>query len=904
MRKKNNKCTYIRSFCNYTINILFTAVLIFVGICIYKLIYNTLISIPNLSNIYGNLISSLVTIIIALVSYMTKIKIYLSVLLHKIKQKVYQFICWKHNHFFKSSVTNYNENHLLTSKEQEMFVTSAIHILKNNTKNTILISGSAGRGKTTSVMLLLNVIAHDSELFQIFSELQNRIVYFDSINDKDVLIECIRRVENQKNRLIIIDNIQKHTISSINEIMYRISTMTSYNQNINKNILVVLLYQETSKNNAFYEYIVNNYFKTEENIFKINCNVNFETKSLSKSKVSQNKDFITNVQKIKEPIFKQHINYIIQNHKDDSILTLLNNLIFKPSSEISTKNERVFFVLISAIFIGSYNGYITKKELHSLWTRNYSFASLLQADSFIQYYVRNRVLISFPFVRSSYIFNEQLARHYRKALIDNKFFREKSYMIAESIFTQCEENMPQKWLLFLLCSPTFCVNYSQCERMRYFENVLSSYHLQYIIDLVENELSILPEKKDIFRQELGIIYVYNGEWVKAKHILYPYIKNNDINKDIWHIQLKIIETEHGCSDESHLEMLSYMEGECTEPNILFQIKYWREHIRMEHGRFSLKTWKELVWKMKNDDDLEKLRTDDHFFKRLISDYERVYFLKGKINYNNYQNILSEYMQLSNINSYSSEPLEYILSQAYYVQYDVLYQLGIWGYANCGNINPDIISNPSFIDDGDIISNLLQITLDKYEFCIRKYQSEGKKKYRTLEIRKAELTMCTDLNCFVEVLNQIDKFEQYAKQNNITVFEGYCNTQRGKAFALYAEYMFRMNEFYRFEEYLKKAENCLMVAQEIYEKYDNPYGAFRAELLIILINMIQDRDNKNRKHTNIFQNKYHCLLIQLSQKYNNNKQYAREHDIIEYLLKNIVKIELPLKILKFYPIILQ
>lgn len=73
--------------------------------------------------------------------------------------------------------------------------------------------------------------------------------------------------------------------------------------------------------------------------------------------------------------------------------------------------------------------------------------------------------------------------------------------------------------------------------------------------------------------------------------------------------------------------------------------------------------------------------------------------------------------------------------------------------------------------------LLKEAMDKYDFCIRKYQSEGKKKYRTLEVRRAELSLCTDSNHYIEILNQYEKFEHYAAINDITVFEGYCNTQK-------------------------------------------------------------------------------------------------------------------------------
>ena len=49
---------------------------------------------------------------------------------------------------------------------------------------------------------------------------------------------------------------------------------------------------------------------------------------------------------------------------------------------------------------------------------------------------------------------------------------------------------------------------------------------------METEISILPDKEEIFRPELGIIYIYNGEWEKAKQILNPYLQSNDENKDI------------------------------------------------------------------------------------------------------------------------------------------------------------------------------------------------------------------------------------------------------------------------------------------------------------------------------------------------------------------------------------
>lgn len=905
MKFPKNRNTYIRSFCNILIDIVFIVVLIILGFGIYKIVYYLLKKIPNLSTVYGNLISVSVTILITVISSTSKVKNYLLETSHKIKQIIYQLISWKPNPFSELLISDYNENHLSSSDEQDKFISSAVRILKNNTKNMILISGCSGRGKTTSVMLLLNAIAHDKELYQLFFELQNRIVYFDSVNNKDALIDYLAHPEKQKCNLIIIDNIQKYTVFSVSEVMSKIDNLSAHSQNVSKNLLIILLYQETERNNALYEYIIK-FFEKGGSIFKLNRYINLDTKKTQKHYSLQSEKFKEYIRGIDEPFFQQHMKNILFNHNDDSIISFFNDYVFAQPTNISNKKKKAFFVLIVLIFIGLYNGYVTHKELRYLWIKNYSFFSLIQEKMLIRYFVRNRVLTPFPFICHSYIFNEQLAREYRKILIQNRFYQEKSNEVAEKMFSHSEDCNPQKWLFFLLCSSEFCRNFPQEIRIRYFENTLSAYHLQYILDIIEAEISALPEKKNILRQELGIIYIYNGEWAQAKQILYPYIHAHDINKDIWHIQLKIIEAEHGCSDDKHLEMLSCMETECSDPTVLFQIRYWREHINMEHGNFSLNEWEKLVNEITSSDDLKLLRTDEHFSVRVISDYERTYFLKGDIDYFKYKKIVAEYLHLNYKNTHNEEPVECTLSRAYYIQYDVLYQLGIWGYGSCGQIAPNLIRSPDLMDNSNVMDDLLQEALNKYDFCIYKYRSEGKKKYRTLEVRRAELTLCIDSNQYIEVLIQYDKFEQYASQNNIKAFEGYCKTQKGKAFALYADNMFRKNDIDRFEEYLNKSEEYLLQAQRIYGDWGNTYGVFRAEFLAILVHMIQDRDRtkSNYKKANAYRNKYIRQLADLTQKYHSEQQYVREHNIIKYLEQNIFKIDLPLKIFRFYPIILQ
>ena len=139
-----------------------------------------------------------------------------------------------------------------------------------------------------------------------------------------------------------------------------------------------------------------------------------------------------------------------------------------------------------------------------------------------------------------------------------------------------------------------------------------------------------------------------------------------------------------------------------------------------------------------------------------------------------------------------------------------------------------------------------------------------------------------------------------------MFEGYCYTQKGKAFALYADYMLRNNDIGRYEEYLEKAEKYLINAQEIYTKWGNTYGVFRAELLTTLIHMMQSRSVTESGHlsSDAYRDKYFNQLIKLTKKYNSGQQFSRENDVIEYLQHNILQMDIPIRVLKFYPIILQ
>lgn len=895
MQNMKRRAGFFKQSFNMCMNVLFISFLLLFSYGIFKLILMLVCKIPNLNNYIGSIISATVTVMLAVASYLTKIKNYFQEIIYKLKQRIYILFSLHYNYFLSKIIENYNTNNLFVTTEQIEIINSAINVLKNNRQNTVLISSFPGKGKTTALMLLLDTIAHDKELYNLFIELQHRIIYFDSVNDCEQLEYYLCHPEKQTNNIVIIDNIQKYTTIMLNTIMERIQTIVMYTKQDEKKMLFVLLYQQTKYNIATYEQIKHIFFN--ENIFTLNQDFNHKRKNDNKKNNSIYYDICKNISNLQNPLFKRYIENILYNARNDSFIKLLNKLLFELCLDYNIKDEKRIYVLSSIIFLGYYYGYVSQKTIKAIWKKRYKFS--WQGKLILSLYERNHLLTPFPFIRSAYLFNEHLAKEYRRYLMKNSCFSTTYHFIAENIFMTCDKNIGGiRWLFFISCSPEFCMKYSQEERIFLFEATLNTYHLKYILDIIETEISIMPEKRAIFRQELGIIYIRNGEWKKAKELLYPYICEHNINKDIWQIQLKIIEAEHGCSDEDNLEMLNCMENECTDCIILFQIRYWREHILMEHGKLSLDAWEGFIEELKTSNELLLLRNDEYFSTRVISDYERTYFLKGNVEYSTYRYILEQY---SIFNQHITKPLEQILSRAYYIQYDILYQLGIWGYIKHPNIEPDIIGDFDISEYSDVIKSLVIQAIKIYDICINKYQSAGKKKYRTLQMRRAELTLCIDSGQHMNVLSRFDEFENYAQQNNITVFEGYCNTQKGKAFALYADSEFRKGNLDKSKEFLRNAEKHFARAEDIYQQYGNTYGELRAVFLTILVDMIRKRDCTDSV---IFSERFKQKLAKLITDYHIEHNYIREHNIIMYLEKNLSNITVPIDIIRYYPIILQ
>lgn len=888
------KSGYIKKWFDIFINLTYIITLLGVLFLFAYLFRLLLIRIPNITNFLGNIISGAISIGLAVVSYFTKIKSYLIDLLYKIKRIIYLFVSCVLRSHSSCFTSNFNMQKLTMKSEQVNIINSSIKILKNNKQDLLMIYGIQGIGKTSTISFLLDVISKDKELYRLFATLNRKITYYDIISDLDKISYNFSHPEKQSSQLIIIDNIQKIALDLLEQEIKRIKSLINYFEENDKPVLVMLLYKSNDNYYANFEYIREKYFN-ENNIFKLEESLSYNTKHYSKNNDLIYDKFNTNFKVLTDDFLYYHFFNFLFACKDKKIISFFDSILFEIEKDYNKNELKWIEALCIILYMSCYYGYFTKKEIRLLCEKEYF--SIISLYFIINKLNKYNFIIQFPLLPSTFLLNDSLAKQYRKILSSKKVFLNKFSSIAEKLYgITPDDSDGLKWLLFVSCSCEFCVNYPQKKRIAYFKDTLNNFNINYICEILEYEIDIYPEKENIFRPELGIIYIRNGNWKTAKEILYPYIDIHNFNRDIWYIQLQIIEAEHGCEDNNYLDMLNCMKNECTDPIVQIQIDYWLSHIFMEKGKFDLNIWCDLVNRLKNNKYLSLIR-DEHFSTRVIADYERTYFLNGKIDYQEYQKIINNYDCLNKGNKKS---IEKQLSRAYYIQYDIIPQLGLWGFFKNQNIDNEIIRKP-VNSSNNIISELISEALNIYDICIEEYKCLGKKKFRTLQIRRAELTLYMNVEQYVNTLNVYDNFMRYATRNDVAVFQGFCDTQKGKAYALYAISELHKGNMDLFEYLLDESIASLEQAKSIYNKYENVYGEYRASLLLTLVGMIKKRNNCNAI---TFETYYTNEFLKLKKTYDKNQVYFRENDIIEYVVNNIKRLNTPVKAIRYYPIILQ
>jgi len=874
------------------INVGFVSILLLVAFCIFGGIRLMLDYVLSFEGYLGDIISAAVSILIFVLPLTSSIRISLVNCLNHFKQRAYIYLCTRKFVILSNGIQNYNQNHWRCKPNQSKVITNAVKILKSKRQGIFAVESLAYGGKTATAMLLLDFIGKNIELLDLFVALKNRILYFDGATESMETLEFLNTPELLTDAVVIVDNIHKLNPAKLNELIVKSISDAEFLCEINKGCLILLLYQTSSTSNVLIHELnevqsalLNTIFLSDDDSSTSGIDV------LTRSD-SNNIELLCCTISNDQQIFREHLTYLSDSDTVNPVIKFLESLIV--NQKISKKERPFAIVIIATILIASFQGYINNSDLKQAFSGFH--CSWLKYCKNIRVLKSERFLVDFPLLQSTFLFNEKLANCYKQILFKNSDAEKIYYAIAEKMFISEGIESPKKWLYLVASEVSFIEKIDPVCRKQYFTCSTEKYSTSYLLNAIEAELSVAPGKVNIFFAEIGTLYIHNGQWKKAREILKPPAKKQSDSEKTWLLQLKIIEADHGTDDRENLTMLETIIEESTVPFTRFLARFWKHHIYMEQGHFSLK---ELLSLRGLIDEHREWNVHEYYnntLRKLNSDSARTYFLTGAIDYQAFQNIM-ELVDFPYIRRANSElaAQKLLLTQAHYVHYDIIYQLGIWGYYKQSNINPQFQK----LD----LEQLLNNALKAYDDCIQIYQTGGDKKWRTVQVRRDELSLCRS-NCnFVEILSRLDSFYSYAVSNDIGVFKGFCDTVRGKAFAIYAVSVMGQGDLIRYNDYIDRARTYLSSAMSIYTQYGNIYGAARAEFLHILVSMLDERSNSSVKKKRTFEQHFSQKIDGLLKRYK-EEGWQREQDVCDFLLGHIKQYNAAVLILKYYPIILQ
>lgn len=885
---KKNRLAFIRSLLNATINILFTVTCFALSGIIYFLIHRLFSFVLRFDGYLGDVISVATTLLIFLLPLAKNIRTFLNYHLNRLKQQIYIFLCTRPIRILERGVLNFNRGHWRRKPGQERIITQGIKILRNRKQGVFAIESPACQGKTTTTMLLLDFIGRNMEQLDLFISLKDKILYFDGFTDYESTRDFFINPELLSDSVLIIDNIHKLTPAKLVSLVEKAVSASNFMVEIDKGCLVLLLYQTSVGRSPLINELGKSKNPELNHCFKLDEPNHIDI-------VSTRMDiFPPELSRVFKPddlqIFEQHISYLIRVDKHPYFLPFLKSVYGCQSIE---RKNRPFAKLVAAIgLMASLQGYVYHSDLKQ--TVINTPKSWIVGQRNIAKMKKSGFLIEFPLLKSTYILNEKIAKCYKHLLFSNDEYKDMYENLAMELFQKENSESPKKWLYLIECSNEDIKSIPYSARKKYFYGSLAEYSISYLLDILEAELLIISLKKQTFCIELGTLYIHNGQWKAAREILKPLVPAQSDQEDAWLLQLKIIEADHGTDDNENIHMLEEINKSSTQSFTCFLASYWKYHINMEHGSFSLMQIEELVQQLKKHTEWKGHEYYNNTLRKLSSDRARTYFLQGAIDYQNFRE-LTDLCVPPFIHQMTSGIVTQIklLTQAHYVHYDVVYQLGIWGNYEIGKVDPSF--------RGQDLQLIVACALQAYDECIEAYQHGGDKKWRTVQIRRDELSLCSDNHNFVEILGRLDDFWNYSDINNISVFKGYCDTLRGKVYALYAITLLSQQDNYDY--YISRSLDSLEHAHKYYTEYENLYGVIRTELLSILVEMLKRRSDTNLQEGNNFEAFFSPKIYDIIKRCK-ERNWRRESQVCEYLLENIRQYNTIVRLFKFYPIVLQ
>lgn len=886
MRKKNNKSYYISTFWTITVYAFFTIMLLCISFFVFLLFKALFVKVFQVEQSIGDMISLIVSIIVFILPLIPQIKNTCKKIINKTLQKIYM---QHRKKTIKSSIK--------TTTEQETIINEALRLLKSNEGHLIALEGSPNKGKTTTAILLFDNIGNDINLFELFVQLQHQIYYIDAGYEKNFLMDHLNNNIDASKSLTIIDNVHKLSSNLLILMLNKISSITKYADNIGSKNLIVLLYEDSNNNptkRIICEYLNREAFEDDGMFFKLNT-------------TPYNNDIAIEI----NPIFdvdgailnriKCEYNELIQSHLLNLYTSGNNNKLLKLLLEMLSQSpncQEVELLQLTTIVIvlSMHCGFVTQDAILKVWENTTTQFKRKRCLTLIRNFHKNGFFTLFPFIKKTYLFNESIALEYKKRFFPVKQFKNYYYKCTDYLYkSKFYNSIELEWANFITCSPSEILSIPEFVKEDLFYSSIETMNKSYALQILEEEITLDTQKNHLFDVELGILYIKTGQWNLARQILKPYISNKEINEKLIQLQLQIIEADHGVDAIENLEILKKIKNSSCDGFIQLQAEYWQAHIKMEQGDFNLTVWEALQNNIEVNLHWKNQHTYAHLIHRITADSCRTFFLKGNNNYNFFNKTLS-FFNTHKVKPNLQEDLALEeLENAHYIHYELVYQLGIWRMYRFPHDK-----NRSFLDSVNL-RDLIDSSLTLYDKSITRFLKAGNKTWRTAQIRRAELSLCSPTPNFVELLSQLNDFEKYSSENSVDVFSGYIACLKGKAYALYALTVFLGNEDSSYEMYLKKSSQELRKSIQIYNHYGNDFGALRSELLFIIVNTIKNMERTKDQAINLEDFKSRAQQLQ--------KQFSsdniREQQVLKYLTDmSSLKISDFINILKYYPIVLQ
>lgn len=886
---KKKTSYYVNGFWNFFLYSLFFLIfscVTFVGFIILRIL---LVHIFRVEKAVGNLVSIIVSIVIFLIPFIPKMKYGYIKIINIIRQKIY-LLQRKKNLIYDINITT----------EQANIINKALAVLQGENVNLLAVESEAGKGKTMTTVFLLDNIGTDSNLIELFIQFQKHIFYIDAGYEQHFLMEFLSNQTVATSSLIIIDNLHKLTAEVLDKIFKEIKNISEYSRATKRKTLFILLYQTAHKDestgNLLKKYMNQNFANSYESFYNLN-NARINLGNIHPTlKIDPDGTILRKIKLEQCDLLRTQLLNIYTSSSDIEFLFLLLNSLDKQNDN-NKKLSSEFLQMIAIItLLSKYLGFVSEKHIINLWINCLCKKRKTHCKYLINYLSNHCFMTPFPLISKAFLFNEQLACEYRKKLFIFNEFKNCYYDCAEYLYNnKVIDNPALKWLFLISCRTEYCKAIPSDVKEKHFYLCTDKLNRDYVLGAMKEEIEIDSSKKELLKKELGTIYIITGRWTQARNLIKPYIVAATQSSEILQLQLKIIEADHGVNESENLSILNSIKNLNCDTYIRFQARYWYAHISMELGDFSLSPWEDLMSDIKENLIWQDNSEYPHLIHRITADTCRTLFLRGGVEPVLFNKTIKFFLKFRQAPLLQDDLALEKLEHAHYIHYELVYQLGIW-QMYCFKHDKKMSYNDSFEKQ-----ELVEEALHLYDESINIFKKAGNKTYRTAQIRRDELSICSISPNFVEILSHLDEFDEFAHENRVDAFVGYVECLRGKEFAAYALSQNIGQNDASYERYIDLAIEALQKSIEIYNHYGNEFGSLRSQLLKILIKTLKELAI-GEEPLQVIQTLKEKLLIIKTQFLPTN---IREEQIIQFLSNSSeLCISDIISVVKHYPIVLQ